>query len=315
MGVGGTLVAMAANRSLHAQHGGATGTAVWLDMDREELDAAYDNRGFVPNGSQIIERSRHRNADAQARLGPPLRFAYGSEPEETLVVYPARQGGGPIHVYLHGGAWRTGMAEAYAYLAEPFVNNGAAMVLVDFSPVEDTPDGLPTLVRQVRDAVTWTYRNAARFDADADGIYLSGHSSGAHLAAMALTTDWRESYGLPEDLIKGGMCASGIYDLEPVRLSYRNEYLHLTGELVEALSPQRHIDRLWAPLIVAYGSYETREFQRQARDFAASIEAAGKLVELLPGPGFNHFEILATLADPYGLLGYAALNQMGLAPY
>ena len=110
------------------------------------------------------------------------------------------------------------------------------------------------------------------------------------------------------------MCASGMYDLEPVRRSYRNDYLHLTDELVEILSPQRLVDRLSAPVIVAFGSYETREFQRQARDFASAIETVGKPVRLLPGPGFNHFEIIVSLADPFGLLGFAALEQMGLAP-
>lgn len=313
-GAGGALAALAAVRRLPAQNAGATRTAVWLDMDRQQLDAAYDNRAFVANGTQIMERSRRRNAAARERLGSPLTFAYGSGPDETLDVYRPRRDGGPVLIYLHGGAWRAGVAQSYAYLAEPFVNSGAAVALVDFSPVEEAPEGLSTLVRQVAGAVAWTYRNAPRFGGDPGRIHVSGHSSGGHLAAMSLTAGWRENYGLPEDTIKGGMCVSGIYDLEPVRLSYRNDYLQLTDESVRALSPQRRIDRLRAPLIVAYGTYETREFQRQARDFAASVEAAGKPVRLLPGPGFNHFEILPTLADPYGLLGYAALEQMGLAP-
>jgi len=103
-----------------------------------------------------------------------------------------------------------------------------------------------------------------------------------------------------------------MYDLAPVRLSHRNSYVSFTYEMVEALSPQRHIGRLRAPLLVAYGTYETPEFQRQARDFAAALKAAGKPVQLLVGEGYNHFEILETLANPYGLLGRAALAQMGL---
>ena len=314
MGASGALAALVTAPRLWSQQDDTTGPPVWLDMGQAQLDEVYNNRAYAPNGAQVAERSRRRNAAAQARLGPPLKFAYGTDPVETLDVYRARQDGAPIHVYLHGGAWRAGLAESYAYLAEPFVNSGAAMALVDFAPVEAARNGLPTLVRQVRDAVAWTYRNAAQFGGDPDRIYLSGHSSGGHLAGMVLTTDWRASYGLPEHLIKGGMCASGMYDLEPVRRSYRNDYLHLTDELVEELSPQRHVERLSAPVIVAYGSHETREFQRQARDFAATVEAAGKPARLLPGPGYNHFEIIVSLADPYGLLGFAALDQMGLAP-
>jgi len=42
------------------------------------------------------------------------------------------------------------------------------------------------------------------------------------------------------------------------------------------------------------------------------VKAAGKRVELLVGEGYNHFEILETLASPYGPLGRAVLQQMNL---
>jgi arylformamidase len=80
----------------------------------------------------------------------------------------------------------------------------------------------------------------------------------------------------------------------------------------EELSAIRHIDRLHVPLVLTYGTYETPEFQRQTRDFAAAVKAAGKPVELLVGEGYNHFEMLETLANPYGLLGRAVMMQMGL---
>jgi arylformamidase len=66
-------------------------------------------------------------------------------------------------------------------------------------------------------------------------------------------------------------------------------------------------------VIVAYGTLETPEFQRQSRDFAAAMQAAGKPVQLLVGEGYNHFEIIETLSNPYGLLGRAVLEQMHLA--
>jgi arylformamidase len=65
-------------------------------------------------------------------------------------------------------------------------------------------------------------------------------------------------------------------------------------------------------VIVAYGTYETPEFQRQARDFAAAMKAAGKPVTLVVGEGYNHFEMPETLGNPYGVLGRAVLEQMKL---
>ena len=107
------------------------------------------------------------------------------------------------------------------------------------------------------------------------------------------------------------MCISGMYDLMPVRLSARNTYVEFDDATVAALSPILHLDRLHAPLIVAYGTCETPEFQRQNREFAAAVEAAGKRVQLLVAENYNHFELPETLGNPYGLLGRAALDLMG----
>jgi arylformamidase len=128
-----------------------------------------------------------------------------------------------------------------------------------------------------------------------------------------VTHDWRKE-GLPADILKGAVLSSGMYDLKPVRLSKRSKYVMFTDEMEEALSAQRHLDLLHTPLALAHGTYETPEFQRQSRDFVAAVKAAGKGAELLVGEGYNHFEMLETLATPYGLLGRAAFAQMGLQP-
>jgi len=80
--------------------------------------------------------------------------------------------------------------------------------------------------------------------------------------------------------------------------------------MIEKLSPQRHLHRLLAPIIVAHGSLETPEFQRQNREFVAAVKQAGKPVTFLLGQGYNHFEMFETLGNPYGLLGRAMLEQI-----
>jgi len=255
-------------------------------------------------------------APAAARavvLEKDLVYGEGGNQELQLdIAYPKGDGPFPVIVGIHGGAWRAGRAATYAALAETFIHAGAHYVAPDFSWVQDCDGSLFPIADQVRRAIAWVYRNAASFGGDPDRLYVGGHSSGAHLAAVALTTDWRRAFDLPPDIIKGGLCSSGMYDLAPVRLSHRSSYVRFTDEMVAALSPQRHLDQLRAPLIVAYGTYETPEFQRQARDFAAAVQAAGKPGQLLVGEGYNHFEIVETLGNPYGLLGRAVLVQMQL---
>jgi arylformamidase len=169
------------------------------------------------------------------------------------------------------------------------------------------------MAEQVRRAVSWVHRNAPSFGGDPKRIYVSGHSSGGHLAGVILTTDWTKDFNLPLDTVKGGLCCSGMFDLKPVRLSARSGYVKFTDEMEHALSPQRHLDKLNAPVIVAHGALETPEFQRQSRDFAAAVKAAGKPVQLLVADGYNHFEVIETLANPHGLIGRAVLEQMNLA--
>jgi arylformamidase len=288
------------------------GPRVFLDMDQAELDDAYNQIKYAPNQPQIIGRYASNSVAARGRLGEPRRFAYGGASIERFDLYAAPVANAPVCVFIHGGAWRQGEATNYAFPAETFVGAGAHFAALDFDNVVATGGDLMPIADQVRRAVAWIYSNAPSFGADPRRLYVCGHSSGAHLAGVVLTTDWAGDFGLPADAVRGGFLTSGMYDLEPVRLSSRSDYLRFTDAVVEALSPKRHVDRLTCPILVAHGTLETPEFQRQARDFVAAAKSAGKPAELLIAAGYNHFEILETLGNPYGLLGQAALRMMKL---
>jgi arylformamidase len=289
------------------------GPLVWGDMDQKELDDAYDQAVYAPNRDQVLARNRWNSERARAWLGAPKRFAYGPTPVEGLDVFAAARPNAPVMVFIHGGAWRQRHAKDYAFLAEPFVAAGAHVVLPDFVGIEATEGSLTPIADQVRRAVAFVYRNAQTFGGDPNRVYLSGQSSGAHLGGVVLVTEW-EALGVPNGIVKGALLCSGMYDLEPVRLSKRSDYVAFTDEMEDALSAQRHLARIDCPVVLAHGTLETPEFIRQTRDFAAALRSAGKPVELLVAEGYNHFEVLETLANPYGLLGRAALELMGLAP-
>jgi len=289
------------------------GPLVWLDMDQKDLDDAYDQSVYAPNQKLVAKRRAVASEAALRRFGPPERCAYGGTEIEKLDIYRTTRPNASVNVYIHGGAWRNGQAKDFAFPAEVFVNAGAHFVVVDFAQITETGGNLMPMVQQVRSAVAWVYKNAARFGGDAERVYITGHSSGAHLSGCTLVTDWEKDFGLPTNIIKGGLLISGMYDLKPVRLSKRSEYVKFTDEIEQALSSQRYLDKLNAPIIVAYGTQETPEFQRQNRDFAAAVKAAGKPVELIVGEGFNHFEMQETLGNPYGIAGRAALKLMGLS--
>jgi arylformamidase len=282
---------------------------VFLDYDQAALDRAYDQTAWAPNMPQVLERRAAASAAVRARLAS-RSFAYGPTDAERLDVYPTTRPSAPIMVFLHGGAWRGGDARAQAYAAETFTQAGAHWVVPEFATVMDV--GLDGMVAQVRRAVAWVAQHAESFGGDPARIYVGGHSSGGHLAGNVLVTDWVHEFGLPADVVRGGLCVSGMYDLKAVRLSARSSYVKLDDRSEHDYSPQRHLGRLACPVIVAYGDQESPEFQRQSVEFARTLEESGRLDRLIVGQGHNHFELPETLASPDGLLGRAVLEQMKL---
>ncbi|WP_051236770.1 alpha/beta hydrolase [Ottowia thiooxydans] len=290
---------------------GAATPAVWLGMDQPALDASYNQVVYAPNQAEVLQRYADNSVAMRSRLGEPLRFAYGDSAIEALDVYTTDKADAPVAIFIHGGAWRAGLACNYAFAAELFVRAGVHLVVPDFAAVQDVGGDLTVMVAQVRRAVAWVHCHAARFGGDGRRVHVLGHSSGAHLAGVVLTTDWAGEFGLPPDFIKSGLCCSGIFDLAPVRLSARSRYIRITENSEQAFSPQRHIAHLNAPLVVACGTLETPEFLRQSHDFAAEVATAGKPVRLVTAEGLNHFEIIETLADADSPLGRAALAHLG----
>src|SRR5215471_15400070 len=168
----GGSAAAAASTGAQAQR--ASGPLVWLDMDQQALDDAYDQVVYAPNRDQVGKRRIANSARARSVIGAPERVAYGPTEIERLDIYRSKQtsaqGAAPVNIFIHGGAWRANRAADYAFLAEPFVQAGAHYVIIDFINVDDTGGDLIPMVEQVRRAVGWVYRNARTFGGDPDRL-------------------------------------------------------------------------------------------------------------------------------------------------
>jgi arylformamidase len=287
------------------------GPPVWLDLDQDELDDAYDQNVYAFNSRNIDARRTANNEIVRAIIGNSTRASYGSAAVEGIDIFRTAKAGSPSVLFIHGGAWRGGRSSQAPYIAEPFIKAGANFLSLDFSNALETKGDLFAMVDQLRRAVAWTFRNTKSFGGDPERLYLIGHSSGAHLGGCLVTTDWTK-LGLPQTVFKGALLGSGIYDLKPVRLSKRSRYLNVTDETEDALSPIRHVGLVRTPLTLTHGSLETPEFQRQSREFYAAVKAAGKPITLLVGTGYNHYETQETLANPYGFMGRPALQMVGI---
>ena len=180
----------------------AKGPLVWGDMDQEALDDAYDQAKWAANQVYITSRREGFSAQALKYIAPPKRHAYGPTEIEKLDIYSCGKPNAPVAIFVHGGAWRRGKASDFAYQAEMFMNAGAHHVVLDFASVDDLKGDLLAMVDQVRRACVWVWKNAASFGADQNQIYLTGHSSGAHIGGCVATMD-AARYGVPPDFLKG----------------------------------------------------------------------------------------------------------------
>ncbi|WP_343653028.1 alpha/beta hydrolase [Herbaspirillum sp.] len=282
---------------------------VFLDYDQAALDQAYDQRNWAPNFAEVIARYRTDSAAARAQF-PPRTEHYGPG-DETLDIFspPVTQPGRklPVMVFVHGGAWRALSKDDASAPAGTFVSNGCLYVALNFSNIPVVR--LPEMAKQCQQAILWLYANIERFGGDSNRIFVSGHSSGGHLCAVLLTTDW-PSLGAPKDVIKGGVAMSGMYDLYPVMKSSRSSYIKLLGDEMAELSPMRHLDKIRCPVIVVSGDKESPEFKRQAADFATALAGMGMLKQRFILADCNHFEVPEALNNQRSPLSAAVLKMM-----
>jgi arylformamidase len=264
---------------------------IYRDYDQAELDAQYEQRAWVPHADAIIARYAAASEAVRKRLGEPLIFSYGPSPAETLDLYrPAGVERAPLVAFVHGGAWKRQSKREQMFPAEAFLAAGAAYAALDFALLPSVT--LAEMVGQVCRALEWL-----RERIEPSKLVVCAHSSGSHLAACALTR---------ARVVGEALLVSGIYDLAPVRLSARNDYVRLDVQLEHELSPIRHVARIGCPVTVAWAEKESAEFARQSREFAAALGAP-----TIVGAGLNHFEIIETLADPRSPLGRAAVAMLG----
>jgi len=279
--------------------------AVYNGMDQETLDREYNAVATVPDLAPFLEDYARRSADMRASLSCHLDVAFGESEAETMDIFPASPSpsgpGAPVFVFIHGGYWRRLSKDESSFMAGAFTKAGIAVAAVNYALAPSV--SLDEIVRQCRAAVAWLHHNGEDFGIDPNRIVVGGSSAGGHLTGMCLASGWHELFGVPEDVVKGAVAFSGLFDLAPIRLTLPNEWLDLDADSVARNSPIHHLPERGCPLIVTWGGSETSEFKRQSRDYADAWAKRGFPVDCYEVSDRNHFDIVIDLTDPDRRLG------------
>ena len=218
LGAGGPALAQRA-----AQPPRAKGPLVWLDMDQQELDDAYD-QSLCAQPRSHPQALRATARSVRERLGAPKRFAYGPTPIEGLDVFTtkAAERAGPC---LHPWRRLAHRAGRELRLSGRDVRQCRRALrrarLQQRGRDRRRSDGRWRIRCAAR--VAWVYKQRRELRRRSRAaLCLAGIRPAGTSPACVLTTDWQKDFGLPPDLIKGGVCCSGMFDLKPARLSARS---------------------------------------------------------------------------------------------
>ena len=284
--------------------------AVYRGYRRAELERLYSHRHRIEGYDGYLERWPRESAAARARLEMIPDVGYGSREAERYDVFPAGSGA-PVHVFFHGGYWHSQDKAGFEFMAPAWVARGTAFISANYPLCPEAT--LPELVDACRRCVAHVHDHATSWGGDPDRVFVSGHSAGGHIVASLMSTDWASVRpGLPEDLVKGGVAVSGVYDLEPMRFLEVNDTLRIDAAAVRECSPLRTVPRTAGPLVLAVGSGEGEEFDRQQGEYAAVWRAAGHSCRAMVLEGENHFSIIDGLAHEGSDLFEAGGSLMGV---
>jgi len=268
---------------------------LYRGMDKIALDAAYDNPRAV--GLPVLQEmmadwiARGRDIVSAARL---TEIRYGERERNRIDVFEASRSspfqGRATIAFIHGGYWRSQDKETYRFLAKGALKQGLNFANIEYTLAPQQTIG--GIVQEIRQAIDSLNKHLNHIIPDHALLHMSGHSAGGHLVASTLN----------ENGVSSGTSISGVFDLEPISMSYLNEELKLTSEDVARHSPQHHIPASAPPLIIAYGKGELSELRRQSEDFHDAWDAGRLTSKLIPLPQHNHFSILEEMAAEDGVI-------------
>ena len=279
--------------------------------DSAWYESRYRNRLAVPGHPRIF--ARWEAASEEARRMPGFRgdVRYGAHAMQTLDVYPAQGTCRTALLFLHGGYWMALDKREHGFVALELTRHGVAVLVANYALCPAVT--VDEIVLQVLEAGAWLDRHAADLGVPRGKLYVSGHSAGGHLTAMALAAHESQlATDLRAQPFSAGLSISGVYDLrELVDVPSVNANVRLDRATARRLSPMFAPPATDAPLYLAVGGDELPPFRQQQARFARAWKRVVAENAVLPGE--NHYTILLQLLDPASPLFHAARKMMDLA--
>lgn len=227
-------------------------------------------------------------------------LTYGREPRQGVYFYTrSRAGRAPLIVYLHGGGWSAGSPKAGAggAQADHFTSRGFAYATIGYRFVPAA-----TVEQQLADVAQAIAFLRKQPGVDSSRIVLTGHSSGAHMAALIGSDPaYLQKAGVPFAVVKAVVLLDpAVLDIPPIMAAggggaidrYFRPAFGDDPERQSALSPMKHVEAPNAPAWAILHDANNGFAAGQSADFVAGLRGAGvKEAAVLPIANTTHVRL------------------------
>jgi len=217
---------------------------------------------------------------------------YGEEERQKLDIYRPNNGKPPtaIIVFFYGGSWQRGHKSDYRFIAQTLTQQGFVVVIPDYRVYPEVK--FPEFIHDGARAIVWTHNNSKDYLDHQLPIFVSGHSAGAHIAAM-LNYDERYLVAANGDLnwLSGLIGLAGPYDFLPIT-SPKLLKVFDTPESREAAQPIHFVDGSEAPALLIHGTNDKAVWPRNSINLAALVKKKSGQAETLILDGKNHASLV-----------------------
>ena len=268
----------------------------WKDLTLEELNNNFNPRIAVPNFEKILKLEDNKDQKARNKIPCQLDLRYGTKPLQTLDIFAnPNLKNAPVHIFIHGGYWRALDKNNHSHLSQPFVKYDIIYVSINYDLCPEI--SLDDIVKEIIDSIVWIYQNIKEYGGDPNNLNLSGHSAGAHLAAMLITIDWKK-YNIDKKIFRSISLISGIYEPEIVLKLPINKEIQLTDKVAKNNNVLSRIPLIKDVLIlVAVGSNEPVGWKNQSIKYYNFIKKYIENTEYFEIDNSIHFSMISLLAN------------------
>ena len=223
-------------------------------------------------------------------------IAYGEAPLQKLSLYipssATENAPAPVLVFFHGGRWSDGNKEQYKFVADTFIKDGFIVALADYRKYPDVK--FPAFVADAAGALAWVHDNIGKYHGDTARLYLAGHSSGAHMAALVATDpQYLAAYDLDRNIIAGFAGLSGPYAFKPDEPDL--EDMFGPPERYPLMRAPNFVDGGQPPMLLLHGLDDETVVLKNAEKLRDAIEREGGQVTLKTYEGIDHIETVGSL--------------------